>query len=97
MMIDAWATALNVLGTEQGQALASKLDMPVLFIAARYDYVCEAVTSNLAAPMRDFCANLTETVIDGGHWLAQERPREVNADLVHWLATRVPQAWPTRR
>jgi soluble epoxide hydrolase / lipid-phosphate phosphatase len=73
-----------------------KLDMPVLFIAARYDYVCEAVTSNLAAPMREFCSNLTETVIDGGHWLAQEKPREVNADLVHWLATCVPEAW-TRR
>lgn len=35
MYTDAWATALNVLGTEAGQALASKLGMPVLFIEAQ--------------------------------------------------------------
>lgn len=35
MHTDAWATALNVLGIEAGQALASKLGMPVLFIEAR--------------------------------------------------------------
>lgn len=29
---DAWATAFNVLGTEAGHALATRLDMPVLFI-----------------------------------------------------------------
>lgn len=34
MFIDAWATALNVLGTEEGHALATRLDMPVLFIDA---------------------------------------------------------------
>jgi thiamine biosynthesis lipoprotein len=34
MHIDAWATALNVLGTQEGAALATKLDMPVLFIEA---------------------------------------------------------------
>jgi hypothetical protein len=32
--------------------------------------------------------------VDGGHWLAQERPREVNAVLVHWLATKVGHLWP---
>lgn len=34
MHADAWATAFNVLGTEEGHALAAKLDMPVLFIDA---------------------------------------------------------------
>jgi thiamine biosynthesis lipoprotein len=34
MHTDAWATALNVLGTQEGHALATKLDMPVLFIDA---------------------------------------------------------------
>jgi FAD:protein FMN transferase len=34
MHADAWATALNVLGTTEGHALATKLDMPVLFIDA---------------------------------------------------------------
>ena len=71
-----------------------RLDMPVLFVAARYDYTCETVTSKLAGPMREYCRDLTETIVDGGHWLAQERPREVNAALVKWLATRVGDAWP---
>lgn len=35
MHTDAWATAFNVLGTEAGQALASRLGMPVLFIDAQ--------------------------------------------------------------
>ncbi len=35
MQTDAWATALNVLGTREGHALASRLDMPVLFIDAQ--------------------------------------------------------------
>lgn len=32
MHTDAWATAFNVLGTQEGHALASRLDMPVLFV-----------------------------------------------------------------
>jgi thiamine biosynthesis lipoprotein len=32
MHIDAWATALNVLGAQEGHALATRLGMPVLFI-----------------------------------------------------------------
>jgi thiamine biosynthesis lipoprotein len=35
MHTDAWATAFNVLGTEAGQALATRLGMPVLFIDAQ--------------------------------------------------------------
>jgi pimeloyl-ACP methyl ester carboxylesterase len=70
------------------------LDMPVLFVGARYDYTCETVTSRLAEPMRSACRNLTMKVIDSGHWMAQERPLELNAALAHWLATQVPAAWP---
>lgn len=70
------------------------LAMPVLFLGARYDYVCETMTSRLAEPMRERCADLTESVIDSGHWMAQERPCEVNAALARWLATRVATHWP---
>ena len=70
------------------------LDMPTLFLNARYDYVCEATHSRLAEPMRAYCRNLTEVTIRSGHWMAQERPLEVNAELVKWLATKVPGAWP---
>lgn len=70
------------------------LDMPVLFLAARYDYVCECTHSRLAEPMRTYCRHLTEETIRSGHWMAQEKPREVNAALVKWLATSVPGVWP---
>lgn len=70
------------------------LDMPVLFIHARYDYVCETVHSRLAEPMRKYCRNLSEEVIRAGHWVAQEKPLEVNAALVKWLAGSVAGVWP---
>jgi pimeloyl-ACP methyl ester carboxylesterase len=71
-----------------------RIDLPVLFLAARYDYTCESVDSRLAEPMRGSCGNLTERIIDSGHWMAQEKPAEVNAALTHWLATKVPGFWP---
>jgi soluble epoxide hydrolase / lipid-phosphate phosphatase len=70
------------------------LALPVLFLNARYDYVCECTHSRLAEPMRAYCRHLTEETIRSGHWLAQEKPVEVNAALVRWLATRVPEVWP---
>ncbi len=73
------------------------LDMQVLFIAARYDYVCETTHSPLAEPMRTYCRNLKEETIRAGHWVAQEKPLEVNAALVKWLATDVAGVWPRPR
>jgi soluble epoxide hydrolase / lipid-phosphate phosphatase len=71
-----------------------RLEMPVLFLAAAYDFVCECIDSRLAEPMRRFCRDLTERVVPSGHWMAQEKPLAVNAALAHWLATRVPGVWP---
>jgi len=68
--------------------------MPVLFLAAQYDYVCETITSGAAGPMRQMCTRLDERVIHSGHWMAQERPTEVNAALVRWLLERLPALWP---
>ena len=62
-----------------------RLDMPVLFLHARYDYTCETVESRLAEPMRATCPNLTEHVVDSGHWMAQQCPTEVNRHLADWL------------
>ncbi len=59
--------------------------MPVLFLHARYDYTCETLVSNLAQPMRDGCHNLTEHIVDSGHWMAQEKPDQVNQHLHNWL------------
>jgi hypothetical protein len=29
-----------------------------------------------------------------GHWMAQEKPMEVNAARARWLAVKFPQLWP---
>jgi len=72
------------------------LQMPVLFLHAEFDAVCETLQSQLAEPMRAHCADLTEAVVASGHWMAQERPIEVNAALVQWLAKRLPQTFGVR-
>jgi pimeloyl-ACP methyl ester carboxylesterase len=71
-----------------------KLDMPVLFLHGDYDYTCETVVSRLAEPMRQDCANLSEVIIQSGHWMAQEKLVEVNAAIAKWLATALPEIWP---
>jgi pimeloyl-ACP methyl ester carboxylesterase len=72
-----------------------KLTLPVLFLHGAHDYTCETIDSRLAEPMRRDCADLTEVVVPSGHWMAQERPVEVNPALAKWLAIKVPDAWPT--
>ena len=66
-----------------------RLSMPALFIAARYDSVCESVDSPLTRPMRAKCSNLTESIVDSGHWMAQECPGAVNDVLETWLTEHV--------
>lgn len=71
-----------------------RLDMPVLFLTAAWDYVCECVDSALPGTMRALCPNLTERTVESGHWMAQEKPADVSNALVAWLARSVPDAWP---
>ena len=70
-----------------------RLTMPVLFLHAAFDYVCETIDSQLPTPMRASCSNHTETTIPSGHWMAQEKPVEVNSALARWLATQFPLRW----
>jgi pimeloyl-ACP methyl ester carboxylesterase len=70
------------------------LDLPVLFLNARYDYVCECTHSRLPEPMRKYCRDLTEATLRTGHWMAQEKPAEVNAEIAKWLVSRVAAVWP---
>lgn len=49
MYTDAWATALNVLGTEAGMKLATRQAMPVLFIEARGAELESVTTPQFAA------------------------------------------------
>jgi pimeloyl-ACP methyl ester carboxylesterase len=70
-----------------------RLTMPVLFLHAAYDQICETVNSRLADPMRAACANLTEAVVPSGHWMAQEKPDAVNSAIARWLAAQFPGLW----
>ena len=55
--------------------------MPALFVHATYDYVCDTTTTGFAEPMRKLCKDLTEERLDCGHWMAQEKPIELNEIL----------------
>ena len=62
-----------------------RLKLPVLFLHAAWDTVCDTVHGRLAEPMRTTCDDLSEATFDAGHWLAQERAEEVNAAIAGWL------------
>ena len=68
------------------------LKMPVLFIHAQYDYICYTLDSDLVIPMRASCKNLYEEVVASGHWMAQEKPVQVNDILGKWLRSVRQQA-----
>ena len=70
------------------------LNMPSLFIHAKFDSVCATSLSRMSEPMRKYCSRLTETSIEAGHWVALEKPTEVNAAIARWLATQLPSYWP---
>ena len=70
------------------------LELPVLFLEAVYDYTCECSVSQLARPMEKFCSNLTKVSVESGHWMAQEKPVEVNAALVQWMTQELRTIWP---
>ena len=91
---DAWyMNAARNLAYARSSVEGGRLSMPVLFLHAAYDYTCETIDSRLAEPMRRHCADLTEVVVESGHWMAQEKPVSVNAALARFLAAKLPAAW----
>ncbi len=80
---------------ERNIAFASKkpgdgrISMPVLFVHASYDWICDTQTSRLAEPMRENCSDLTEKIIDCGHWIAQEKGEELNTVLAEWIGDKL--------
>ncbi len=72
-----------------------RISLPVLFLHGAYDTTCETMVSRLAEPMREDCADLTEVVVQSGHWMAQERPEAVNAALAGFIARKLPHLWPS--
>lgn len=92
---DSWYVNSEAYTAYADRARASwRLTMPVLFLHASYDYICETLDSQLAAPMREHCSNLTEVTVNSGHWMAQEKPVQVNAALARWLSAQLPALWP---
>lgn len=83
---NAWyANAGGALEPTEPAPDGGRLSLPVLFIHAAWDRVCDTVDSALADPMRAACDDLTEVTIDAGHWVAQEKPEEVNEAIAEWL------------
>lgn len=70
-------------------ANGGRLDLPVLFLHAAFDWICETRESRLAEPMRAMCSDLSEAVVESGHWMQNERPERVNACLAGWIARRL--------
>ena len=62
-----------------------RLDLPVLFVHAVRDTVCDTVHSALAEPMREDCANLSEATIEAGHSVMLEAPDPVNEAIDIWV------------
>ena len=62
-----------------------RIDLPVLFLHAEHDPVCDTMHSRLAEPMREERTDLSETRIAAGHMLMPESPSRVNAALDDWL------------
>ncbi|KAL8786724.1 MAG: hypothetical protein Q9195_008099 [Heterodermia aff. obscurata] len=71
-----------------------KLELPVLFVHATWDTVCDTKTSRLVEPMREVCGNLTEVTVEAGHWVQFEKPGEVNAALIRFIVEELPSEWP---
>ena len=66
------------------------LSMPVLFLHGAYDTVCATVGTRLADPMRHSCADLTEVIVQSGHWMAQEQPVAVNRAVTQFIGLKLP-------
>ncbi|KAF2756374.1 alpha/beta-hydrolase [Pseudovirgaria hyperparasitica] len=62
------------------------LEMPTLFINAKWDSVCSSDASpKLPVKMREFCKGLTEVDVDAGHHAQLERYEDVNRAIEGWL------------
>ena len=62
-----------------------KINQPALFVAGEKDGVI-AMQPNFADGMKAFVPNVKVVLLPGaGHWTQQERPVEVNAELISFL------------
>jgi soluble epoxide hydrolase/lipid-phosphate phosphatase len=86
ILVYVWATAVYKDPTDTTQQ-----------IHATYDTVCATVDNpKIMAHMRRHCKNLKEAKVDASHWVAEEKPTEVNATIAKWLLEEVEGIWPAR-
>ena len=63
-----------------------EIPFPALLIHAELDAVLDTKTSKMTNLTRAICKDLTEESIVSGHWMAQEKPDEVNQILSNWIS-----------
>jgi pimeloyl-ACP methyl ester carboxylesterase len=70
---------------EESASLTQKVNQPALMITAELDVV---LRPEMAEGMTTWVPNLRKTVLikGSGHWTQQEKPREVNAAILEFLA-----------
>jgi soluble epoxide hydrolase/lipid-phosphate phosphatase len=78
----------------KGSVNGGKLDVPALFIEAKWDQTCDSAVSRLAEPMRAMCSRLTECSIKADHLVALEKAAETSATVARWLVKEVEGMWP---
>ncbi len=86
---DAWYVndAANIAFAAEAPH-GGRISLPVLFVHAAWDVVCETLHSRLAEPMRAACSDLSEETIAGGHTVMLECPDDVNHAIAAWVASR---------
>jgi soluble epoxide hydrolase/lipid-phosphate phosphatase len=66
-------------------------------IHATYDTTCATVDNpKIMANMRRQCKKLKEAKVDASHFVAEEKPAEVNAIIAKWLLEEVEGIWPAQ-
>jgi pimeloyl-ACP methyl ester carboxylesterase len=77
------------------QLAGVKINAPVLFVAGEKDVVIRGASAEaLTASMRNAVPGLREVKLlpNAGHWVQQERPREVNEAIIAFLKANAPDA-----
>ena len=64
----------------------TSITKPVLFIAGENDSVLTPETNSHNAMA---CTNLTEKSLPTGHWMAMEKPDEVNQAIFNWIDDKI--------
>lgn len=86
----------NCQYSEKNVPNGGELSQPVLYFDGKWDPVCGRSMSNelFEEPMRRLCKDLTYVELEAGHFVAQEKPDEVNSNIEAWLKEKniVPQA-----